>query len=150
MHFQDPTAYGGLGPALGSGQQIDLNSPHMFKNNIHVAQEHTLRIQQLTQSAIEAIERAYQPNTSPVQASGEVIALKHALQTFVDFLRESGVGSLPLVASDTAEPPSEQKMIQDMSKSVQALFEKRQRRQENAAGIASLLTAPEIHGRRQS
>jgi hypothetical protein len=81
---------------------------------------------------------------------GEVIALKHALETYVEFLRESGVGSLPLVPSGTEALPSEQKMIQDMSKSVQTLFEKRQRRQENAAGIASLLTAPDTRGRRHS
>lgn len=76
--------------------------------------------------------------------------MKHALETFGEFLRESGVGSLPLVASDTQEAPTEQKMIEDMAKSVQTLFEKRQRRQENAAGIASLLAVPEVRGRRQS
>lgn len=81
---------------------------------------------------------------------GEVIALKHALETFGEFLRESGVGSLPLVASDTVEVLAEQNMIEDMAKSVQTLFEKRQRRQENAAGIASLLAAADTHGRRQS
>lgn len=48
MHFQDPAAF-------GAAQQIDPNSPDMFKNNMHLAQQHILRIQQLAQSAIEAM-----------------------------------------------------------------------------------------------
>ncbi|KAF8578910.1 hypothetical protein K439DRAFT_1360870 [Ramaria rubella] len=146
MDFQDSAAFGGLGPA----PQIDPNSPEMFKNNIHLAQEHTLRIQQLAQNAIEAIEKAYHPNSNPMRASGEVVALKHALESFGDFLRDSGVGSLPLVASDEATMPTEQKMMEEMARSVQLLFEKRQRMHENAAGIASLLAAPETRGKKQT
>lgn len=55
MHFQDPTGFAGLAPPLGPASQIDPNSPALFKHNIHIAQEQVLRIQQLAQSAIEAM-----------------------------------------------------------------------------------------------
>jgi len=80
-------------------------------------------------------------------SSGEVIALKHTLESFADFLRDTGLGSLPLIAPDSTAIPTERQMIEAMSTSVQTLFQRRQRTQENAAGIASLL-ASETRGKR--
>lgn len=90
---------------------------------------------------------SFSVDESCLDPSGEVIALKHTLESFADFLRDTGIGSLPLIAPESAAMPTEQQMMEDMSTSVQALFERRQRTQENAAGIASLL-APETRGRR--
>ncbi|KIJ34309.1 hypothetical protein M422DRAFT_52074 [Sphaerobolus stellatus SS14] len=126
MHFQDPAAYG----PLITAPQLDPNSPDLFKSNIHVAQQHAVRIQEMTQSIISSIERAYQPNGN------------HAIQASY-FLRESGVGSLPLIAPDPSVIPLEQDMIENMTKSVQELFERSQKMQENAASVASLLSASE-------
>lgn len=54
MHFQD-NGFASLGPLGPPSHTIDPNSPEMFKNNMHLAQNHILRIQQLAQSAIEAM-----------------------------------------------------------------------------------------------
>ena len=72
------------------------------------------------------------------------------LDSFADFLRESGVGALPLLTLDTSPIPSEQEMVVNMTKSVQELFERRQRVQENAASVASLLSASEDRTKKSS
>lgn len=52
IHFQDPAAFD---PGLVEGPQLDPNSPELFKSNIHIAQQHVIRIQQLAQNAITAM-----------------------------------------------------------------------------------------------
>ncbi|KAF8515498.1 hypothetical protein BU17DRAFT_51612 [Hysterangium stoloniferum] len=146
IHFQDPHAFGGL----VSGPQLDPNSPEVFKNNIDIAQQHILRIQQTVQNAIGAIERAYNPNCNYAIQASEIISLKHALDAFADFLRESGVGSLPVMPFDPENLPTQQQMIEGMTKSVQTLYEKRQRLQDNAGAVASLLAIPESRGKRSA
>jgi len=66
------------------------------------------------------------------------------LAVFAEFLRETGVGSLPLLVQDPSAMPTEQEMIENMTKSVQELFERRQRMQDNAASVASLLSAERL------
>ncbi|GJJ15168.1 hypothetical protein Clacol_009443 [Clathrus columnatus] len=147
MHFQDPA---GFDPALQvsdqAPQQLDPNSPEMFKSNIHIAQQHVLRIQHLAQNAIASIERAYTANSSyAIHASGEIISLRHAMDAFTEFLRSSGIGSLPPRPCDPNNIPSESQLVEEMTRSVQELFEKRQRLQENASAVVSLLASlPEL------
>lgn len=143
MHFQvqDPNAYA----PLMTGPQLDPNSPDLFKSNIELAQQHVARIQQMSQNIISSIERAYQPNGNhAMQASSDIISLKHMLDSFADFLRETGVGSLPLLPPDPTAMPAEQHMIEDMTKTVQQLFERRQKMQDNAASVASLLSTERL------
>lgn len=52
IHFQDPAAFD---PGLVEGPQLDPNSPELFKSNIHIAQQHVMRIQHLAQNAIAAM-----------------------------------------------------------------------------------------------
>lgn len=90
-----------------------------------------------------------------------MVELKSALSTLVDTLRQSGVGSLPLIAQSTPPPsaqtptatatistgaiakpivpPSEPELLQMASKQVQVLYEQLKAKQENAGVVANLL-----------
>ncbi|KAI0329356.1 hypothetical protein GY45DRAFT_1224398, partial [Cubamyces sp. BRFM 1775] len=92
--FSSQTLLGSQGSASLPG--ADLNSPEMFKQNIQLAQDQVLRVQALASSALAGIEHAYHPRTSPVQTAADIAALKQAIQVLVDFLRQTGVGALPL------------------------------------------------------
>lgn len=70
------------------------------------------------------------------------------MDAFTEFLRDSGVGSLPPRPHDPSAVPSESQMIEEMTRSVEELFEKRRRMQENADGVASLLTSRENWGKK--
>ena len=60
-------------------------------------------------------------------------------------LEQSGVGALPVnVAPNDPNVPQEQWLLQETTKSVQALYDKRKRIQDNYAVVASHLAAPEI------
>jgi hypothetical protein len=63
-------------------------------------------------------------------------------------MRHSGVGALPFLPVSPAQdvpfvPPSEQQLIVDTNRSIQALYEKLKRSQESAAVVANLLGAPD-------
>lgn len=70
------------------------------------------------------------------------------MDAFTEFLRDTGVGSLPPRPYDPSAMPSEAQMVEEMTRSVEELFEKRQRMQENANGVASLLAASESWGKK--
>ncbi|KAH9896439.1 hypothetical protein C8Q73DRAFT_727477 [Cubamyces lactineus] len=96
--FSSQTLLSSQGSASLPG--ADLNSPELFKQNIQLAQDQVLRVQSLASNALAGIEHAYHPRTNPVQTTADIAALKQAIHVLVDFLRQTGVGALPL------DPPS--------------------------------------------
>lgn len=62
-------------------------------------------------------------------------------------LRSSGVGALPLLPMTGPEAPTiaptEQQMIVDTNRSIQALYDRLKRSQDSAAVVANLLGAPD-------
>lgn len=69
-------------------------------------------------------------------------AATRELQVLLDFLRESGVGALPMLDPVSAQnPPSEAQLLADTTRSVQRLYERHRRLQESAGVVASLLAA---------
>lgn len=82
--------------------------------------------------------------------------VKQHLQILSDSLRQTGVGALPVLPlpsdSSLSEPaqvvPTEEMMLADTSRSVQALYDRAKRSQESAAVVANLLSTPEHAGPR--
>ncbi len=81
-----------------------------------------------------------------------MVALKHNLETLCEFLRQTGVGALPIIPSDPnnpsiLQPPTsfseESQLIQNLTQSVQTLYEKRKKMQDNSATVAILLSSTE-------
>ncbi|OCH91732.1 hypothetical protein OBBRIDRAFT_728233 [Obba rivulosa] len=128
----------------------DPNSPEMFKQNIQLIAGQVVRVQDLAQSALHGIEHAYLAGTNPIQTAAYMAALKQALQTLVELLKQTGVGALPLHPPNPAamDPQAEQQQIAETARAVQALFERYNRMQESAGVVASLLAAPEHPARR--
>ena len=65
------------------------------------------------------------------------------LQELAEFLRQTGVGALPLLdqTNPLAAVPTEEKLLEDTTKSIEAEYAKNQRMQESAATVVNLLTA---------
>ncbi|EKM52934.1 uncharacterized protein PHACADRAFT_185758 [Phanerochaete carnosa HHB-10118-sp] len=121
----------------------ERNPQDEFKHNIHVVQQHLARIQGLARSVLSGIEHAYQPGTNPIQTATEAESLKQMLHELAEFLKQTGVGALPLLdpASPLAALPTEEKLLEDTTKSIEAEYVKHQRMQESAATVVNLLTA---------
>ena len=68
--------------------------------------------------------------------------LKGSLRLLVDALRQSGVGALPLLnATDTL--PTEEKLMADLTKSIEYEYAKYRRMQESSAVVFNLLNSAE-------
>ncbi|KAI0916522.1 hypothetical protein AcW1_010096 [Taiwanofungus camphoratus] len=124
---------------FGSIHGIDPNSPEAFKQNMQLIQGHVIRVQNLARSALGGIEHAYHPGTNPIQTASDVAALKQALQALEDILRQTGVGALPLQASNSPGLPTEDQLISDTTRSIQVLYERYKCMQESSGVVASLL-----------
>ena len=77
-----------------------------------------------------------------------ITSIKQTVQDIADIMRHSGVGALPLLPMPTSPdvpfvPPSEEQLMIDTNRSIQALYEKLKRSQESAAVVANLLGAPD-------
>lgn len=72
-------------------------------------------------------------------------ALKGALQELVELLRQSGVGALPLLNPAATEglPPPEDKLMADLTQSIEHEYAKYKRMQENSAVVLNLLSSAE-------
>ncbi|KAH7923749.1 hypothetical protein BV22DRAFT_1035949 [Leucogyrophana mollusca] len=126
----------------------DPNSPEALKQNIQTAQEFVSRVNSLARSCLNGIDQAYQPGINPAQTSADFAALDHALRSLSDFLRQTGVGALPLSPPPDphkapSAPPTEQELLAEAGRNVQTLYEKQKRSQESAAIVANLLSNPE-------
>ncbi|EIW56231.1 uncharacterized protein TRAVEDRAFT_129656 [Trametes versicolor FP-101664 SS1] len=123
---------------------VDLNSPEVFRQNIQLIQTQVSQVQELARSALSGIEHAYHPGSNPVHTAAVIGTLKQTLQDLVEALRQSGVGALPLEPPLGAEARTEEQLLADAGRAVQALYERQRRIQEGAGVVANLLGAPEV------
>ncbi|TFK47426.1 hypothetical protein OE88DRAFT_1686403 [Heliocybe sulcata] len=119
----------------------DPNSPVLFKQNVHLAQEMLARISESARSALIGIENAYHPHTSPAQTAAFVNSLKQQIQSLMTLLRQSGIGALPVLPSGV--PVSEEQLLADTTKAIQALYERHNKIHDSTGIVASLLGAGE-------
>ncbi|KAI0777922.1 hypothetical protein BC629DRAFT_617136 [Irpex lacteus] len=131
-------------------QGNDPNSPEVFKQNVHLIQQQLSRTQDLARSALFGIENAYRPGTSPTQTSECLIALRQSLHILVEMLRQSGVGALPMVdlSALPQSVPTEEKLLEDIPKSIEVQYAQQKRIQESAAIVFNLLGSVEQAVRR--
>lgn len=80
--------------------------------------------------------------------TADMTALQQALQVLTELMRQTGVGALPLQAPDLSNPPTEDQLIVETTKSVQVLYDRYKRMQESAGVVASLLNVTEQPTRR--
>lgn len=75
--------------------------------------------------------------------SADASTLKQALHELAGFLGQTGVGALPLLdpANPLAALPTEEKLLEDTTKSIEVEYAKHKRLQESAATVVNLLTA---------
>lgn len=73
----------------------------------------------------------------------DITSLRQHLAELSSFLEQTGIGALPVISSEDINVPEEQWLIQEVTKSVQALYDKRKRIQDNHAVVANILAAPE-------
>ncbi|KAF8218982.1 hypothetical protein L208DRAFT_1377811 [Tricholoma matsutake] len=137
-----------LPPDHSLHQGADPNSPELFKQNIQLVQENVVRLQELAQRASVGIQHAYHPGNSPIETEANIASVKQTLDVIADIMRQSGVGALPLLPVPSATdislaPPSEQQLMFDTNRSIQALYDKLKRSQDSAAVVANLLSAPD-------
>ncbi|KAF9648733.1 hypothetical protein BDM02DRAFT_3186843 [Thelephora ganbajun] len=130
-------AAGGLGLGLGVG------GPEQFRN-IQVALEQVNRVQSLAREVMFGMENAYQPTTHVSRTAQEILALKAAIVALDDFLRETGLGALPVLPPGTVLgsplPFTEEDLLGEVSKGVQMLYEKSKRTYDSAKIVADLLS----------
>ncbi|CAG8780673.1 4585_t:CDS:2, partial [Acaulospora colombiana] len=62
--------------------------------------QHIPQIAALAQTIVDGIERAYHPDVNPNKTASDYAALSNLATQFYEFLRETGVGALPIF-----EPP---------------------------------------------
>jgi len=129
-------------------QPDDPNSPILFKNNINLVQTQISTVRTLAHEALNAIRGAYQPGSSPAHAAECLAALRQHLGALNELLYTTGVGSLPLLSSEVAEPFTEEQLAEQANKAISTLFTLHTRMQETAAVAASIMAAPEHAPRR--
>ncbi|ETW75535.1 hypothetical protein HETIRDRAFT_330950 [Heterobasidion irregulare TC 32-1] len=129
-------------------QNLDPNSPELFKENIKFVQTHLRHVQSLARDVLDGIERAYEGQTNPTQTAASIAALKQSLHNLSDVLRTTGVGALPLISINIVHPSQEEQLVEQTTNAIKGLFNRNTRNQESAAVVASLLVTPESSLRR--
>ncbi|KAI0635476.1 hypothetical protein C8Q77DRAFT_1054082 [Trametes polyzona] len=130
---------GSQGSSSAPLSSADLNSPELFKQNIQLVLTQITRVQVLARSALGGIEQAYHPGVNPLQTVAAIGDLKQVLLDLVDALRVSGVGALPLDVPPVADTRTEEQLLAEATRAVQALYERQRRIQEGANVVANLL-----------
>lgn len=74
----------------------------------------------------------------------ELSTLKQSLVMLVEKLRTSGVGALPLLPSDTTNPPTEQELQELTNRNLQVLYGKLETSHKSAEVAASLLVTDHV------
>ena len=78
----------------------------------------------------------------------EIENLKQNLYLVIETMRNTGVGALPILAlqpnSEAAPVPTEQQLLTDTTRSLQALYDKVQRSYDSASAVANLLSTDHI------
>ncbi|KAF7358704.1 hypothetical protein MSAN_01209400 [Mycena sanguinolenta] len=134
-------------------QGADPTSPELFKQNLQLAQQSVLQLQEVAKRALDGIQNAYRTGRTPTQTDADLATLKQTLQMVLEQMRQTGVGGLPLLpVSDGNQPPpalpTEDQMIAQTTRAIQVLYDQFKRGQDSAAVVANLLTSvdrPPVH-----
>ncbi|KAH8111997.1 hypothetical protein DFH11DRAFT_1512492 [Phellopilus nigrolimitatus] len=138
-----------VGIPAGPPLNADPNSPDLFNQNVKLAIQYVQVISRLARTALEGIEQAFDPasQSNPMTAAADISSVRHYLGLFTEFLTQSGVGALPLLAmppDGSAPTPSEESaLLAQTANAVTALYARQKQVQENNAVVASLLVVPE-------
>jgi hypothetical protein len=80
--------------------------------------------------------------------SAEIENLKQNLYLVIETMRNTGVGALPLLPlqpnSEATPVPTEQQLLTDTTRSLQALYDKVQRSYDSASAVANLLSTDHV------
>ena len=87
-------------------------------------------------------------NTALVVLADNLAALRQSINTLNELLYTTGVGSLPLLAPEANEPPTEEQLADQAKKAIETLFTLHTRMQETASVAANIMSAPEQAPRR--
>ncbi|EIN03943.1 hypothetical protein PUNSTDRAFT_47751 [Punctularia strigosozonata HHB-11173 SS5] len=118
---------------------IEPGSIQEVKMNMQLAQRQLQSVQELARRAIAGIENAYRPGTSAAQTTADLASLKDTLRVLLDFLKQTGVGDLPLLPANV-QPPQEQQM-QELEAATKKLFERQKRLQDSAAVVVNIMNS---------
>ncbi|KAF9445883.1 hypothetical protein P691DRAFT_805046 [Macrolepiota fuliginosa MF-IS2] len=122
---------------------VDPNSPEAFKQSLRLVEERLTNLRAHSRRALAGIKNAYHIGSNPSQTQDDIDAVKHALAILAKDMRESGIGALPVLETNSngqTEVPTEAKLMEKAGKGVQIHFEKLKRAQESAAVVANLLS----------
>jgi len=85
--------------ASGNGRALPPSgSPAAdFKNNIQLAlTQHLPQLMALAEAVVDGIDRAYELDVNPNKTANDCASLALLTSQFYDFLRETGIGALPM------------------------------------------------------
>ncbi|KIY48483.1 hypothetical protein FISHEDRAFT_73680 [Fistulina hepatica ATCC 64428] len=123
----------------------DPNSPVLFKQNMHLIQQHVAQIQALARTTLASIQNAYHAGNSSAQAEANLSTLKETLHSLREMLLQSGVGGLPMLygALDGSGPiiPTEDQLIEETGRNIEVLYQRLKRNQESAAVVADIISS---------
>jgi len=129
-------------------QGHDPNSPELFKHNIHTVHEQVIQLQSTARRVLSRIQNAYQTGNNPLVTESEIENLKQNLYLVIETMRNTGVGALPLLPlqqnSEAVPVPTEQQLLTDTTRSLQALYEKVQRSYDSASAVVNLLSTDHV------
>jgi len=129
-------------------QGHDPNSPELFKHNIRTVHEQVIQLQSTARSLLSRIQNAYQTGNNPLVTESEIENLKQNLYLVIETMRNTGVGALPLLPqqpnSEAAAVPTEQQLLTDTTRGLQALYDKVQRSYDSASAVANLLSTDHL------
>ncbi|KAG8847457.1 hypothetical protein FRB96_001598 [Tulasnella sp. 330] len=114
-----------------------------------VATQEIPNIETLARSALDGINRAYEPDTDPAQTAASLRALRAALGNLYDILKESGVGALPL-NPEHIEPEAimrsgingvQDPRLEALTEQVNAIFKEGKAARERATVVLDMMQA---------
>ncbi|KAG8900693.1 hypothetical protein FRB99_005809 [Tulasnella sp. 403] len=108
----------------------------------HVATELMPKIDNLTRSALDGINRAYETHTDPAQTAANLQALRTELGTLYTILKETGLGALPLEpdpadANQILQGPDPR--VEVLTEQVNAIFREGKNARERATVVVDML-----------
>jgi len=116
----------------------------------HVATQEMPKIDSLARSALDGISRAYDLHADPAQTAENLVALRAALVSLYDMLKESGLGALPLNPSDPSEllNPAQggDPRLEVLTEQVNAIFKEGKNSRERATVVVDMLQAQQNRG----
>ena len=78
-------------------------------------------------------------DTDDAAPAADIADLKQTLHVLVEHLRQTGVGALPLEAPPLPDTRTDEQVVGEATRAVQALYERHGRMQDGAGVVAGLL-----------